>query len=129
MTFTVPDPLNFPNATYSPNTIGQFLAAGGATGITYTGASSGSSLDNSLFDFKGFVSVTTGQTFTVSHDDGATLVINGQTVISATTPTSFIASTGTYTGPSGTFAYELVYGEATGLAGLTASLPIANTVW
>src|SRR5471030_2802378 len=90
-------------------------------------ANTTNSLNNSLFDIKGFASVTTGETFTVSHDDGVTLVINGQTVISSPTPISFATTAGTYTGISGTFAFELVYGEQQGLAGLSTSLLVANT--
>ena len=125
VTFSLITSPNFPNATYSPNTIGAFLTAGGATVLTGTGTL-GTTLDQSFYDFKGYVTVVNGQSFTVSSDDGATLVINGQTVINFPAPQSFTAHTATYTGVSGTFAFELVYGEQLGASGLVASLPLAH---
>lgn len=122
VSFTAPAPLNF--ASGSLYTIGEFLASGGAT--VSSGASQlGNTLDNTLFEFVGMVSVTHGQTFTVGHDDGLTLVIGGLTVISAPLPTSFVNTTETYMGPTGTFAFELVYGECCGPpAELSISLPL-----
>jgi hypothetical protein len=86
-------------------------------------------MDNTLFNFTGTVSVTTGETFTVGHDDGLTLVIGGSTVISAPGPTAFELTTETYTGPSGNFAFQLVYGECCGApADLSISLPLISAV-
>ncbi len=51
---------------------------------------------NTFFDFKGAVSVTNGQTFTVAHDDGLTLVIDGLTVINAPGPTAPTTTTVTH---------------------------------
>jgi hypothetical protein len=97
-------------------TIGEFLTSGGASVLTGAGQL-GNTLDNTIFDFTGTVSVTTGETFTVGHDDGLTLIIGGSTVISAPGPTSFTPTTGTYTGPSGNFAFQIVYGECCGSPG------------
>ena len=123
VTFTAPStPLSFTST--GAYTIGGFLATGGATILT--GAShAGDTLLNTLFDFRGTVSVTNGQTFTAGHDDGLTLVIGGLTVINAPTPTSFVNTTVTYTGPTGNFPFELVYGECCGApAALSISLPL-----
>ncbi len=38
----------------------------------------------SILEFTGTVSVTTGETFTVTHDDGLTLTIGGLSVVNAT---------------------------------------------
>ncbi len=78
VTFTAPTPLNF--ASGGLYTIGEFLTSGGATVLT--GASElGNTLFDTIFNFTGTVTVTTGQTFTAGHDDGLTLVIGGLTVI------------------------------------------------
>jgi len=97
-------------------TIGEFLASGGAT-ITSGAGEAGNTLDNTIFNITGSVSVTNGETFTAGHDDGLTFIIGTDTVIDAPGPTSFSPSTGTYTGPSGDFSFQLVYGECCGAPG------------
>jgi hypothetical protein len=58
-----------------------------------------------------------------------TLIINGLTVVNAPGPTAAITTLGTYSGASGTFAFELVYGECCGgLAVLQVDLPFASAV-
>jgi hypothetical protein len=129
VTFEAPStPLSF--ASGNAYTIGEFLASGGASAITYAGgASATDTLDNTLFNFTGTVSVTNGETFTVGHDDGLTLVIGGQTVISEPGPTAYVVTTETYTGPTGDFAFQLVYGECCGApADLSISLPLTTQV-
>ena len=125
VTFTAPDPLNF--SSDGLYTIGEFLASGNGSTVL-TGASQlGNTLDNTIFNFAGTVSVTNGQTFTVGHDDGLTLVIAGLTVISAPGPTSFVNTTETYTGPTGNLPFQLVYGECCGApADLAISLPFVS---
>jgi PEP-CTERM motif len=126
VTFTVTSPIDF--ASGSLYTIGEFLSSGGANVLT--GSSQlGNTLDNTLFNFTGSVTVTTGETFTAGHDDGLTLIIGGQTVISDPGPNSFSTTPATYTGPSGTFAFQLVYGECCGAPGdLSISLPLTSAV-
>jgi hypothetical protein len=132
-------PLTTPNVTFTATstpldfqsgslyTIGEFLNSQPGTTI-FTGASQlGNTLDNTLFDFTGSVTVTTGETFTVGHDDGLTLTIGGLTVISEPLPTSFVVTSETYTGPSGTLPFQLVYGECCGApADLEISLPLSS---
>jgi len=127
-TFSVPSgSLSFnPTDTSSIYTLGPWLATGGVSTATYlNGAASTDSLGpGTLFNFTGSVTVTHGESFTVSHDDGITLIINGLTVISDPGPTSVINSTATYSGPSGTYAFDLVYGECcTAPATLVVDLP------
>ena len=124
-TFTAPDPLNFSSA--SAYTIGEFLASGNGSTVLTGSSQLGNTLDNTIFNFTGTVSVTNGKTFTAGHDDGMTLVIDGMTVIDAPGPTSFNVSTETYTGPTGNFAFQLVYGECCGApADLSISLPFVS---
>jgi len=126
VTFTVNTPINFQSGNLY--TIGEFLASGGAAVLT--GSSQlGNTLDNTLFNFTGQVTVTNGQTFIAGHDDGLTLIINGITVINDPGPTPFSTTPATYTGPSGTFAFQLVYGECCGAPGdLSISLPLTSAV-
>ena len=91
-------------------TIGGFLSSGGAT-ITSGASHAGDALDNTIFNFTGTVTVTNGETFSAGHDDGLTFMIDGVTVINTPGPTSFAVTTQTYTGPSGNFPFQLVYGE------------------
>jgi hypothetical protein len=65
--------------------------------------------------FVGNVSVTSPDPFTIAHDDGATFIVNGQTVVNAPGPTSPATTSGTYTGPAdGNAPFELIYTECCG---------------
>ncbi len=132
VTFTVNSPLNFDSQGTSLSgpgyfyTVGSWLGTGGATIVT--GAShAGDSINPIVVRFTGLVSVTSGQQFTVAHDDGLTLTIGSTTVINAAGPTSPTVTTATYTGPSGNLPFELVYGEGWGPpAVLKVDLPFSN---
>ena len=120
VTFDVNSPLNFTVA----GTVAQFLQSGGAFNIAGNSTVLSGPISPVLIQFSGLVTVTNGQTFTVTHDDGLTLLIGGATVISAPGPTGPIQTTQTYTGPSGTLPFTLVYGECcSGAAVLQISLP------
>ena len=125
VTFSAPTPLNF--ASGGLYTIGEFLASGNGSTVLSGSSQLGNTLDNTLFNFVGTVSVTNGETFTAGHDDGLTLTIGGITVISTPGPTAFVLTTETYTGPSGTFPFQLVYGECCSApADLSISLPFQS---
>jgi hypothetical protein len=127
VTFTTVSPIHFTSG--SLYTVGEFLSSGSGSTILTGGSHSGDSLDNSLFNFTGTVSVTNGETFTAGHDDGLTLVIGGTTVISAPFGTSFVLTTSTYTGPTGNEPFQLVYGECCGPPGeLELNLPLTSNV-
>lgn len=124
VTFSV-DQINFQSGGLY--TIGEFLNSNAGNNPTvFIGAGElGNSVGNTIWDFKGTVSVTNGQSFTAGHDDGLTLVIGATTVINAPGPTGFVNTTNTYTGPTGTFSFELVYGECCGApAALAIDLPL-----
>ena len=55
---------------------------------TPSGRSLAQIANNSLLNFTGTVTVTTGQGFSVAHDDGLTLTIGSELVIDARGPTS-----------------------------------------
>jgi hypothetical protein len=130
VTFDVNSPMNF-NA--SNTTVGAWLASGSASNIVETTPGTLASLmDNgsqgTLIQFTGSVSVTNGQQFTVTHDDGLTLIIGAVDLGFNPGPTAPFTSTATYTGPSGNFPFQLVYGECCGgSAVLQVALPFSNT--
>ena len=65
----------------------------------------------------------------ILHDDGLTLIIGGLTVVSAPGPTAPVLTSATYAGPSGTFDFQLVYGECCGApAALRVELPLVSEV-
>ena len=129
VTFDVVSPMNF-NATGA--TVAAWLASGSAFNIVQNTAGTLAGLmDNGTFgtllEFTGFVTVTTGQMFTVTHDDGLTLIIGGLDLGFNPGPTSPVVTTAMYTGPSGTFAFQLVYAECCGgPAVLQVDLPFVN---
>jgi cytoskeletal protein CcmA (bactofilin family) len=110
-------------------TLGGFLATGGATILTGTTAALAANLNNTVFEFTGSVTVNNGQSFQAGHDDGLQLLIGNNLVINAPGPTSFATTAVTYTGPSGTFPFDLVYGECCGPpAALGISLPLETSL-
>jgi PEP-CTERM motif-containing protein len=130
VTFDVDSPFNF---TGTGVTVGTWLSSSAAFNIIENTAGTLASLmddgtNGTLVNFTGFVTVTTGETFTVTHDDGLTLIIGGTDLGFNPGPTAPITSTATYPGPSGTFAFQLVYGECCGgPAVLQVDLPLSNT--
>ena len=129
VTFDVNSPLDFFSGDIT--TVATWLASSGAFNIAENIAGSLSSLmDNgttgTLVQFIGSVSVTNGQNFTVDHDDGLTLVI-GTTDLGFPTGPGGGFTTVTYTGPTGTFPFKLVYGECCGGAAvLQVDLPASD---
>jgi hypothetical protein len=115
VTFEVNAPLNF-NA--SGATVNAWLLSGGAFNIVGSAAALSRLMDTgaqgTIVQFLGTVTVATGQMFTVTHDDGLTLIIGGLNLGFNPGPTAPVVSTATYTGPSGNFAFQLVYGECCG---------------
>ena len=79
VTFDVNSPMNF-NATGA--LVSTWLASSSAFNIVEnTAGTLGSLMDDgtvgTILEFTGFVTVATGQMFTVTHDDGLTLIIGG----------------------------------------------------
>jgi hypothetical protein len=127
--FDVNSPLNFT----TPGSVQTFLNSGGAFNIVEnTPGTLASTLSNgvisSIISFTGFVTVTNGEQFSVTHDDGLTLIIGGLNLGFNPGPTAPVTTIATYTGPSGTFPFQLVYGECcAGSAVLQVDLPFSNT--
>jgi hypothetical protein len=139
VTFTIPSPTNSACAgafagdticlaSQSDYLLGSFLASSGATILTgQSNLTAG--LDNTIFEFTGTVTVTTGEQFQAGHDDGLQLEIGNILVINAPGPTAFTTTPATYTGPSGTFSFDLVYAECCGPpAYLGIALPFESII-
>jgi len=106
-------------------TIGSFLGTGGATILTGN-SQAGNTMNNVLIELVGQVTLTQGQTFTVTHDDGMTFSINGSYLVDVPGPTAPVTDTVTYNGPSGTYNFDLLYAEVNGPgAVLQLDLPLA----
>jgi len=129
ITFSVNTPMDFSGDGVSRST---WLASSAAFNIVENTAGALAALmsdgvTGTLLEFTGLVTVHNGDHFTVTHDDGLTLTIGGITVISEPGPTSPVLTDETYTGPDGTFAFQLVYGECcSGPAVLQIDLPFTN---
>ena len=113
VTFDVNSPMSFSGTSVS---VGTWLASSSAFNIVEsTPGTLASLMDNgsqgTLLEFTGFVTVTTAQTFTVTHDDGLTLIIGGVDLGFNPGPTAPVTTTATYTGPSGNLPFQLIYGE------------------
>lgn len=116
ITFDVNAPLNFSGTSVD---VGTWLLSGGAFNIVENTAGALARLmddgsQGTMVQFLGMVSVTNGQSFTVTHDDGLTLIIGGVDLGFNPGPTAPIVSIATYTGPTGNFPFQLVYGECCG---------------
>jgi len=133
-------PLTTPDVIFSVNSPFNFNATG-ATVQTWLNSSSAfniientpgtlaslmdSGTQGTLLSFTGTVSVTHNQTFTVTHDDGLTLIIGGLDLGFNPGPTAPTTTTIIYTGATGNFPFQLVYGECCGgSAVLQISLPL-----
>jgi PEP-CTERM motif len=132
-TFSLPNgPINF-NSEPSAYSLGAYLASSpGEITLTGTAADLAQNLDGvaggTMIELMGTVSVVNGQMFTVQHDDGLQLMIDGLLVVNVPGPTAPAITTVTYTGPTGTFTFDLVYGECCGPpAVLATSLPLIGT--
>lgn len=120
----------FANADVTFTTTGVNFSATGATIAAWiasntfpinnlTNTVGAALMDPTIWEFVGNISVTgtagTPESFTISHDDGATFVVNGQTVVNHPGPTSPIVTTGSYTGGvNGNAPFDLIYTECCG---------------
>ena len=102
--------------TIGPSDAGLLAAPmSNGNGVTGTGT---------LARFTGMTNAVAGEVFSITHDDGVTLIIDGQTVISAPLATAVTTSMGTYTGASGNQPFTLFYAECcSGPTSLAATLP------
>src|SRR5215831_1408498 len=98
VTFTTTG-INF-NSAGPPGDISSWLASSTFLLNNLVDKTPGSLMDPTIWEFVGTISATSGLAFTITHDDGVTFNVNGQTVISAAL-FSAPATPGTYTGAGG----------------------------
>jgi hypothetical protein len=101
----------------STATIQTWLASSAfpVNGLTASASTLATLMDATIWEFSGNGSFTSPQAFTITHDDGATFVVNGQTVVDAPGPTAPVATPGVYTGGAGgSLPFDLVYAECCG---------------
>jgi hypothetical protein len=111
-------------------TVGSWLdSLGAASSIAYNGsAGPNNTLDNTMVRLTGTAYFTTGQVFTVTHDDGVQFAIGGIDVLTSAGPTPPDSSTFTYTGPTGNYGFEFAYGEVAGPPGVLETTLISAAV-
>lgn len=127
LTFSTTTPIDFMSG--HSYTIGEFINSDGASTILSGAANASQTVNETLFSITGMVSVTQGETISAGHDDGLTLVIDGITVMDFPGPTSLSNTSVQYTGPSGNYNFQLVYGECCGEpADLVLDLPLTTSV-
>lgn len=143
-TFTV-SAINFSANTLN-YTIGGFLGSNLTSSVSSSVLNAG--LNNTIFDFTGTTYLQNGQTYSLTHDDGIDLFINGSyteldqymgsnagsaqnihnlttqagEVITAGLPTSAALSSFTWTGATGSYSYDLLYTEVHGQPGVLNSV-------
>ncbi len=126
-TFTLNSPYHM-DSNVGGYSIGGFLGSnpGGFSFLTGSGIA-GQNMDNTYWFFTGDVTVSHNEMFTVGHDDGLQLEIGGTLVVDVPGPTAFVTTPYTWTGASGTYAFQLSYGECCGPpAELEVSLPLSS---
>jgi hypothetical protein len=116
--------LDFNPLHIGQQTVNEWLLSGGAFNINGSASALSTQMEVSgstgtIVQFLGLVDVTTGQMITVTHDDGFTLIIGATNLdfgplASGPSGFPFDVSTATYTGPSGTFPFQLVYADCCG---------------
>ena len=84
-----------------------------------------------ILEITGTALFTGGTTYSITHDDGVTVTLDGSTVISSPGPQSGTVST--FTTTSGLHTINIVYGECCGnpadlITNLPASIPEPNTM-
>ncbi|MGA8572751.1 MAG: hypothetical protein ACLP7A_05490 [Desulfobaccales bacterium] len=134
VTFDVNSPLTFDESGNS--TVAQWLSTGGAYNVSGTAGALNTQMSTNdttgtIIELTGVIAVTHGESFSITHDDGMSLYIDGIDVLSSPGPTSATTTTGTYTGATGDYAFALVYCEVDGppavlegdLPGVVAPLP------
>lgn len=103
------------NFSLSGATIASWIASNTFAINNLVDNAPGALMDPTIWEFSGFISVTSPNPFTIQHDDGATLIVNGQTVINAPGPTAPVVTSGTYTGAAGgSIPFDLIYAECCG---------------
>jgi hypothetical protein len=137
ITFTT-NAINFDDTTpQSTATVQQFFNSNSSAVTVLTGSSHLSDILTTagIIQSGGYI-LFTGSTFlnagttsySVNHDDGAELQVNGQTAFSSPGPTTQITSTGSVTaGSAGNYTFNLAFGEVNGTPAVIQFSPALPT--
>jgi PEP-CTERM motif len=90
-------------------------SGGGISNLTYLNGvnpNANGSLDNVLIQFTGTALFTNGQSFTVTHDDGVQMYVDGVNLLSDPSSTSATTTPFTYTGTTGDFSFDFIYANS-----------------
>ena len=93
--------------------IGSYLNGGGSllSASYFNGATAASDLTQTLWIYTGVALWTTGQTYSVRHDDGVQLFVNSVNVFSSPLPNAPRTDLFTYNGATGVFGFEFLHGN------------------
>ena len=126
--FTV-NQINFyggPTNSSPSYTVGGFLNSNGSVATLGSGLNPSMSLDNTEFQFLGSSYFSAG-TYTVTHDDGTFLYLNGSSTCAICSGSPTTAEDSTFTiGTSGVYSFDLLYAEVNG-APAVLTLPTSAT--
>lgn len=118
-TFTV-DQINFyggPVSSSPSYTVGGFLNSNGSVATLSPGLGS-LSLNDKEIQFLGSSYFSAG-TYSITHDDGAILYLNGSSTCTVCAASPTTAETSMFTiGTSGTYTFDLLYAEVNGAPGV-----------
>ena len=109
------DGINYLGTGGASYTVGGFITSNGNTESGLSAAVAGMSLNNKELKLTGLVSLTGGTTYTITHDDGMFLYLNGSSTctICSGSPTSSIPSTFSVA-TTGVYSFDLLYAEVNG---------------
>lgn len=94
-------------------TVGGFLTSGGDTITSISPGLAALDLNNKEFMFTGQAALVAGTVYSITHDDGAVLYLNGALVVNSPAPTSPRVDSFSVT-TSGIYNFDLLYAEQNG---------------
>lgn len=124
-TFTTSGINDFAAAPGLAYTVGGFISQGGPSTFS-SAALAGMDLNNKELQFKGTVNLTAGTVYSITHDDGIFLYLNGSNTctICAGDPTAPKVDMFTV-GTTGAYTFDLLYAEVNG-APATLNFPAST---
>ena len=130
VTFSVQTPFDFSITDSDTATVADFLASSSASSIVEaTPGTLAAPADNVLLYFAGQMSLVNGRDYSIRHDDGVVLAIDGVNVLDKPGPTGATSDDFVWGGTTGNHPFRLVYTECCGGgAVLQADLPVAAAV-
>ncbi len=127
--FTVND-INFYSGSNSTYNINDFVLgdpmANPVVSYVAPGVMGTDTLNNTVWEFAGTTYLTAGTVYSVTHDDGMYLFLDGQPCIICSGSPTVAEASSFYVGTSGNYSFELLYAEVNG-APAVIDAPFAAT--